>query len=56
MKVMRVKILKDATLTLTAGQVVEIKDDQLVTAVRLGLVELVKDEPVKQVKKTTKRS
>lgn len=49
---MKVKVLKEATLTLTAGQVVEIKGSQLATAVRLGLVEPVK-EPVK---KTTKRS
>lgn len=49
---MKVKVLKDATLTVTAGQVIEIRDDQVATAVRLGLVEPVKE----QAKKTTKRS
>lgn len=53
---MKVKVLKEATLTLTAGQVVEIKDSQLATAVRLGLVESVKEQPKQAAKKSTKRS
>jgi hypothetical protein len=47
---MKVEILKDATLTLTAGQIVEIKDSEAVHAVKLGLV-----APVKE-KKPTKRT
>jgi hypothetical protein len=57
---MQVKILKDTTLTVKAGQVVEIEDSQL--RFLAGRVELVKNpEPVKETapakgkKKTAKR-
>lgn len=35
---MRVRVLKDATVTVTAGQVVDIREDVAAAAVRLGLV------------------
>ena len=57
---MQVKILKDTTLTVKAGQVVEIEDSQL--RFLTGRVELVKNpEPVKETapakgkKKSAKR-
>lgn len=46
---MKVEILKDATLTVTAGQIVEVKDSEAVHAVKLGLV-----APVKEKKPTRK--
>lgn len=41
---MRVEVIKDATVTVTAGQVVDIKEDEVPAAVRLGLVAPVKDK------------
>ena len=57
---MKVKIIKEATLTVTAGQVVDIPVAQLASAVRNGFV-APDDEPAskpvkKQATKTTKRS
>ena len=54
---MRVKVLRDATLTVKAGQVVEISEQQATTALRLGFVEVLQAEkPVKKQagKKTAK--
>lgn len=47
---MKVEVIKDATLTVTAGQVVEIREDQVAAAVRLGLV-----KPYKEPKKKTEK-
>ena len=47
---MRVEIIKDATVTVTAGQVVDIRDDEAPAAVRLGLV-----VPFKEQKKPKKK-
>lgn len=35
---MKVKVIKDATVTVKAGQVVDIREDEVPTAVRLGFV------------------
>ena len=40
---MKAKILKDATLTIKAGQIVELDDKQFALAKKLGLVEEVKE-------------
>lgn len=48
---MRVKVLKDATLTVKAGQIVDIPDEQAASAVTLGLVEEVKEAPAKATQK-----
>lgn len=48
---MKIKVVKDATLTVTAGQIVDIPDDQVARAVLLGLVEEVKEAPAKATKK-----
>lgn len=55
---MRVKVLKDTTLTIKAGQVVEIDDSQL--RFLSGRVEVIEDpapvnEPAKGKKKTAKK-
>lgn len=47
---MKVEVVKNATLTVTAGQVIDIKDDEVAAAVRLGFV-----VPVKEQKKTAKK-
>lgn len=48
---MKVKVLKEATLTVTAGQVVDIPVEQLASAVRNGFI-APDDEPAsKPVKK-----
>lgn len=52
--VMKVKIIKEATLTVKAGQVVEISEQQATTALRLGFVEIVQEE--KPVKKSAGKS
>lgn len=44
---MKVEVLKDATLTVTAGQTVDIRDDTAAAAVRLGLVAEVKKQKKK---------
>lgn len=46
---MRVKIVKDATVTVKAGQVVDIRDEEVATAVKLGLA-------VPYVEKTSKKA
>lgn len=54
---MRVKVLRDVTLTVKAGQVVEISEQQATTALRLGFVEVLQAEkPAKKqaVKKTAR--
>lgn len=48
---MKVRVINDATLTVTAGQIVDIPDDEAARAVRLGLVEEVKEAPAKATKK-----
>lgn len=48
---MRVEVIKDATVTVTAGQVVDIKDDEAPAAVRLGLVAPVKEKKTASKKK-----
>lgn len=45
---MKVKVVKDATLTVTAGQTVDIPDAQFALAKKLGLVEEVKEKPKKK--------
>lgn len=54
---MTVRVLKDATLTVKAGQVVEISEQQATTALRLGFVEIVQEEKPakKQAGKKTAR-
>lgn len=47
---MKVEVIKDATLTVTAGQVVEIREEQVAAAVQLGFVKPYK-EPKKKEKK-----
>lgn len=47
---MKVEVIKDATLTVTAGQVIEIREEQVAAAVRLGFVKPYK-EPKKKEKK-----
>lgn len=47
---MKVKVLKDATLTVTAGQVVEISDECATAAVTLGLAIEEKEKPKKKAK------
>lgn len=34
---MKVKVIKDATVTVKAGQVVEVKDGDAISAIKLGL-------------------
>jgi len=48
---MKVEVIKDATLTVTAGQVVEIREEQVAAAVRLGFVKPCKEEKPKKAKK-----
>lgn len=51
---MKIKVLRDATLTVTAGQIIDVKDDQVKILVKLGFAEIAK-EPAKS-SKSTKRS
>lgn len=51
---MLVEILKDATLTVKAGQTVEVSPEQAVTAMRLGLVKEAKTAPKKAATRKTK--
>lgn len=51
---MRVKVIKDVTLTIKAGQTADIDGAQLDAALRLGAV-TVEEEPKKK-KTTTKRA
>lgn len=46
---MTVRVVKDATLTVKAGQLVEVDEWQAVLAVRLGLAEVEK-KPVRKKK------
>lgn len=48
---MKVKVLKDATLTVKAGQIVEISEKQFALAFRNGFVVPVEDKPTKATKK-----
>jgi len=45
---MKAKVIKDATLTVKAGQIVEISEEQFALAEKLGLVEFVKEEKPKK--------
>ena len=45
---MRIEILRDVTVTVKAGQVVEVKDDEATTAIRLGFAAPEKKKPVKK--------
>ena len=49
---MKIKTVKDATVTVTAGQIVDGREDDAAAAVRLGLAEPVKETPAK---KSTKK-
>lgn len=48
---MTVRVLKDVTLTVKAGQAVEVSNDQAAIALRLGFVEVLQAE--KPAKKQT---
>lgn len=48
---MKVKVLKDAMLTVTAGQIVEISEKQFALAEKLGLVAPYKEEKPAKAKK-----
>lgn len=43
---MKVKVIKDATVTVKAGQVVDVTERDAIAAVKMGLA-----EPVKETKK-----
>lgn len=45
---MKAKVLKDVTLTIKAGQTVEISEEQFKLAERLGFVEAAKEEKPKK--------
>lgn len=47
---MRAEVLKDATLTVKAGQTVEISEEQFALAEKLGLVAACKEEKTKKKK------
>ncbi len=51
---MKAKVLKDATLTVKAGQIVEISEQQFALAEKLGLVEFVATKEEKPNKKAAK--
>ena len=51
---MKIRILKEATLTLGAGQSVEVSPKQAALAVKLGLAEIEKPAPKKAAKKKEK--
>jgi hypothetical protein len=54
---MIVKILKDTTITVKAGQTVDVDDESASYALKLGFVETVtQDEQPKPVKKTVKKA
>lgn len=48
---MKVEVIKDATLTVMAGQVIEIREDQVAAAVQFGFVKPCKEEKPKKAKK-----
>lgn len=45
---MKVRVVKDATLTVKAGQLVEVDDRQAVLAIRMGFAVEEKKKPVKK--------
>lgn len=45
---MKAKVVKEATLTIKAGQVVDLDDKQFALAFKLGLVEVAKEEKPKK--------
>lgn len=45
---MKAKVLKDATLEIKAGQIVELSEKQFALAEKLGLVEFVPEEKGKK--------
>ncbi len=45
---MKAKVIKDCTLTVKAGQIVEISEEQFALAEKLGMVEFVKEEKPKK--------
>lgn len=48
---MEAKVIKDATLTIKAGQIVNLDEKQFALAFKLGLVEVVqKEKPKKKAK------
>lgn len=47
---MRVKILRDVTLTVTAGQEIDVLEREVANLVRLGLVERAMEAKPKQAK------
>jgi hypothetical protein len=55
---MIIKILKDTTITVTAGQTVEAKDEEALRAISLGFAEPVNkhDEQPKPAKKAIKKA
>lgn len=48
---MKAKILKDCTLTVKAGQVVELDEKQFALALKLGFVQIVEEKPKKKSSK-----
>ena len=45
---MKVEVKRDATLTVTAGQIIAVSAEQAALAVKLGLVEPVKEDTKKK--------
>ena len=48
---MKAKVLKDSTLTVKAGQIVEVDPKQFTIAEKLGYVQIVEEKPKKKGKK-----
>lgn len=47
---MKVRVLKDATLTVTANQEIDVPDKDVDLLIRHGFVEVVKEKPKKKKK------
>lgn len=48
---MKAKVLKDCTLTVKAGQIVEVDPKQFAIAEKLGYVQIVEEKPKKKSSK-----
>lgn len=48
---MKAKVLKDCTLTVKAGQIVEVDPKQFALAEKLGYVQIVEEKPKKKSSK-----